>query len=152
MSLCGCGCGKETKYTFCRGHNFRTATHRAKVSRTHRGKTLTNDAATVSPSIMDVAWAAGFLEGEGSFFAQAGKWAQVSATQVQREPLDRLASFFGGRVWERKSRRVSWQPTHWWRICGPRARGVSMTVYPLMSPRRQGQILSMLRSDNEATG
>lgn len=52
----------------------------------------------------DVAWIAGFLEGEGDFsYVPAhgkshGGTQKVRATQVNREPLVRLAYLLGGAV------------------------------------------------------
>jgi hypothetical protein len=88
-------------------------------------------------------WAAGFLEGEGSFRFHrhkpgGGATPEVTAVQVQREPLDRLHAAFGGSVY--------WRPTHGrqgihvWQINSYRAMGVMMTLFPLMSPNRKEQI------------
>lgn len=55
----------------------------------------------------DVAWAAGFMDGEGTFtLLEHGTSAthpsqravHVGATQTTREPLEKLASIFGGKV------------------------------------------------------
>lgn len=53
----------------------------------------------------ELAWAAGFLEGEGTFSSskvsrrQASSQIQIAAWQVTREPLDRLVEAIGlGRV------------------------------------------------------
>lgn len=127
-----------------KAERLRSPEHRAAVSRASLGRENTKDVATIKPSIRDLAWAAGFLEGEGSFFAQEGKYAQVTATQVQLEPLERLVSMFGGRVWHRKSRGPRCSPTGWWRVSGSRARGVAMTLFAFMSPRRKDQIRAML--------
>jgi hypothetical protein len=97
--------------------------------------------ATVDPSERDIGWAAGFLEGEGCFHLNAGKYrvAQVDAVQVNRAPLDYLRDRFGGSVGARRGRPN--QSSFWvWQVSGARARGVMMTVYALMSPRRQEQI------------
>lgn len=88
---------------------------------------------------IDLGWAAGFLEGEGSFPANA---TAVTACQKQREPLDRLRRLFGGRVY--------WRPEggtygiYAWYLHGPSARGVMMTLFSLMSPRRKAQIRGAL--------
>src|SRR5262249_16159364 len=44
----------------------------------------------------DLRWAAGFLEGEGSFSCRSS--LQVCATQVQTWPLERLRDLFGGAI------------------------------------------------------
>lgn len=51
----------------------------------------------------DLAWAAGFLDGEGSFTAYTDEkrskcQLSITAPQVNRQPLDRLASIIGGSV------------------------------------------------------
>lgn len=49
-----------------------------------------------------VAWAAGFLEGEGHINVQLRKgksFIGVSVAQVYRSPLDRMQELFGGKVY-----------------------------------------------------
>lgn len=94
-------------------------------------------------------WAAGFIEGEGSFpltrdLARKHQSSRVMATQNEREPLERLVALFGGGICH-----VSWKlGTGWqWHTYGSRARGIAMTLFPLMSIRRKGQIRKMLKND-----
>lgn len=47
-----------------------------------------------APNREDLAWAAGFFDGEGCFFC-AGRYAGVSIGQVGREPLDRFRAAVG---------------------------------------------------------
>ena len=91
-------------------------------------------------SVGDIKWAAGFLEGEGSFeLGQHGY--RVSAAQVQRDPIDRLKGLFCGTINLRhKPSRVMWKPAYHWQLCGARAVGLMMTLYSLMSPNRKVQI------------
>lgn len=63
----------------------------------------------MSISLVQLGWAAGFLEGEGSF--TNGGSPCVSAGQVQREPLERLSALFGGRISQRAPKGV-WQQTN----------------------------------------
>lgn len=99
------------------------------------------------PGLREIAWAAGFFEGEGSVGLYQwrshgrlnGGLVTAKVTQVQKQPLDRLVSFFGGRQhrWvRRRDGRGYWQ----WQISGARAVGFLLTIYPLMSPVRQAQI------------
>ena len=88
----------------------------------------------------DLGWAAGFLEGEGCFHASRTCF-QVSANQVQREPLAKLQKLFGGRInLKSKNLRGNESPCHAWTLTGHRAAGLMMTVFLLMSPRCQEQI------------
>lgn len=110
-----------------------------------RGANFTTPKAARSATVKDIAWAAGFLEGEGSFVAKHGKSQVVAAVQVQLEPLLRLQEIFGGAITARQPAvGLGKQPLNYWRACGARARGVMMTVFSLMSPRRKGQILTSL--------
>lgn len=96
--------------------------------------------ASLSPSLADLSWIAGFMEGEASF-TFSGTAPQVAVGQVQREPLERLSRWLGGKVHEYKR-------IHSWKVSGGRARGVMMTMYPFMSPRRKGQIITALTKVN----
>ena len=85
----------------------------------------------------DLAWTAGFLDGEGSFL-----WAgslRVVATQVDRWALDRLAMLYGGSVcW--CPRPSSGHGIHQWSLSGRRAGGLMLTLYTMMSLKRRLQI------------
>ena len=86
----------------------------------------------------DLGWAAGFLEGEGSFNRRGCE--RVSAVQVNKEPVDRLLALFGGATVQYERKHPVWKPTWQWYISGSRARGVMMTLFPLLSHKRQDQI------------
>lgn len=90
-------------------------------------------------SLVQLAWAAGFLEGEGSFNCNHGS-AVVQASQVQREPLDRLRTLFGGSIWSKKPVGVGKQDIWVWYLTTSRSAQVMMTLYAFMSPRRKTQI------------
>lgn len=96
-------------------------------------------------SINELYWAAGFLEGEGSFTTDGrriGSSVRLQAGQVQREPLDRLLSIFGGKImWRMQNSK----PFYLWRLNSRRSAQVMLTLYVLMSPRRQEQIVSALK-------
>lgn len=97
---------------------------------------------TILPSLKsspaDIAWAAGFLEGEGSFAAKRralAVYGEASAPQVNLEPLERLQAMFGGSI-----RPAAGGSIFVWRACGELGRAVMRAVYPWMSKRRQAQI------------
>lgn len=94
---------------------------------------------------IDLAWAAGFLEGEGSFgvtsFNKNGsRGNRITCRQVNVEPLRRLMKIFGGTLVfieapsQRKARISEW------RCSGMRARIIMRLIFPQMSRRRQKQI------------
>jgi hypothetical protein len=112
------------------------------------GVRLTAAQATSRPKVRDIAWAAGFYEGEGSCnFATYSQ--HVTIGQVEREPLDRLRRFFGGTVTARPGHdygSYKSRPTNTWVIHGPRARGFLLTIYAFLSAKRQAQIRKVLHA------
>ncbi len=100
--------------------------------------------ATVKPSVRDLEWAAGFLEGEGSFIF-SGRHA-ISAVQVNAQPVQRLRALFGGNLWLRRAKEMQHRDAYQWMVTGARARGLMMTVYSLMSQRRKDQIRAALEA------
>lgn len=96
-------------------------------------------------AIRDLEWAAGFLEGEGSF----GQWnaaypnsISVCGVQADTECLRRLQGLFGGSVYARKSSRSSFakKQMYNWVIYGSAAAGIMLTLFPLMSAWRKAQM------------
>jgi|SRR5579872_2648762 len=88
-------------------------------------------------SSLDVAWAAGFLEGEGTFRFTKSRSVCVSAPQKGTECLLRLQKLFGGSIYG------PYTETHripQWQLTGNKAVGVMMTVYSFMSEKRKGEI------------
>ena len=99
--------------------------------------------------MMEIAWAAGFLEGEGHFGYYHG--ASMGAVQVQREPLERLKNYFGGVIGS-VSGNGQRKDHYSWRLHSGRAIGVMMTLYSLMSPKRQEKILATIKQWKTAPG
>lgn len=99
-------------------------------------------------SIYDLYWAAGFLEGEGSFHdspTQTG--IRVTTAQVEFAPIEKLQNLFkGSHIRLVRHERPEHSPIWHWTLTGPRAAGLMMTLYPLLSPKRQAQIEKALAS------
>ena len=85
-----------------------------------------------------IAWAAGFLEGEGFF--QRGRWV-MGANQVNREPLERLQTIFGGRIFHRKNPEPPRKPWYGWELTG-RNNVITATelIWPWLSEDRKQRI------------
>ena len=96
-------------------------------------------------STLDIAWAAGFIEGEGCFGAPVNvrTGVSVSAAQVQREPLERLQRIFGGRIRFKKARPPRQNHYVWW-LPSLRSAEVTMTLFCLLSPRRKEQAAKLI--------
>ena len=129
---------------WCEMHYERQRRHGdPSVVRSRRGvENKSTKKASVRPAIRDLEWAAGFLEGEGSFYNN-GNSTMTSAVQVNEAPVQRLLELFGGSLRSyplRQGANTAWR----WAASGARARGVAMTLYSLMSTKRQGQIRNAL--------
>ena len=90
----------------------------------------------------EISWASGFLEGEGSFLNHGSPC--VTAAQVQREPLDRLVRMFGGSLRQRSTNGFSDKLIWVWKLRKKKSVQVMMTLYVLMSPKRQTEIKNSL--------
>lgn len=93
--------------------------------------------------VRDIAWAAGFIDGEGWFGAN-NKCLYIAVSQVQKEPLEWLQRLFGGRLYFEPTNNPRHQDIWTWKLCGKSAGGVMMTLYTLLSPKRQQKILSLV--------
>lgn len=98
-------------------------------------------------STLDLKWAAGFMEGEGSFLWVGGgaetnyrERARVVAYQNQAWPLEEMRRIFGGKIYRSSTR----TDNKTWVIDGRMAVQIMMTLYAAMSPRRQEQIRKAL--------
>lgn len=97
----------------------------------------------------DLAWAAGFLEGEGSFSVNTtgnSKIPTVQAAQVQEEPIDRLLKIFPfGRKYGPYQHKRGKQPHYRFTTHTlDHSQAIAAAVWQWMSPRRKQQITNML--------
>lgn len=114
------------------------------LNRTKWAKPQSKQAAS-SPTVADLAWAAGFLEGEGNFYAntRANKHVSHGVRAVQKfaEPLYKLQAMFGGSVSLTHKAGPKYPNAYpEWRVYGARARGVMLTLFSFLSSRRRGQV------------
>lgn len=97
---------------------------------------------------LEVAWAAGIFEGEGSCSRSGSnkKSFVVSVTQKDPELLYRLRDLFGGRVKLYRNDRgiipvkAGRLMIFAWRLCGDRARVFLAAIYPFLTARRKSQV------------
>src|SRR5262249_28157392 len=88
-----------------------------------------------------IAWAAGLLEGEGSF-GMSGRSIAIGIRMSDRDVIDRIGAILGGYT----SGPINpHRPSHYramWRaqIKRPTAPGSMMTLYPFLGERRRAQI------------
>lgn len=104
------------------------------------GKSKPGLEAKRTPTVADIAWAAGIFEGEGSVASVGGARAYVG--QKDRWILERLRDLFGGTI--SLARNQKYAAEYWsWHISGTRARGFLMTIFGFLSPRRKEQAIRL---------
>lgn len=89
------------------------------------------------PSDIDIAWMAGFFEGEGSVRSKKGKNISISFPQKDAEILFRIREFVGGSI-SRTTREETY--LHTLNICGDNGRLFLQSIYSFMSSKRKLQI------------
>lgn len=99
---------------------------------------------TERPTIRQIVWAAGIYEGEGSISRRKAMHKSIVVQLSQKDGWlpARLVKYFGGQAYHYKVAPSTCgnSPMWKWTLCGPRAWGFILTIYPLLSPRRQAQI------------
>lgn len=99
-------------------------------------------AAAEHPTLLDIVWAAGIFEGEGTvamvYVPTVRRRIGRQILIVQKDPwiLYKLQRLFGGYVGKQGKIKG-------WQLSGARARGFAMTIYKFLSPRRQAQVFTL---------
>lgn len=91
------------------------------------------------PSVLDIAWAAGIYEGEGSCNTAVGHKSAFTVQVTQKDPefLYKLRDLFGGSV---KGYNNGGFWINHWRVSGNKARAFLGAIYPMLTSRRKEQI------------
>lgn len=87
----------------------------------------------------DIAWAAGFLDGEGCFHmyestskGHSSVRAAIKANQaIHRAPIEKLHNLFGGSIWERNQKTVTNKPVYEWQV---QSADAILRIIPLIAP------------------
>lgn len=108
----------------------------------HRYGTISTRLAPDShPTMLDIAWAAGIVEGEGHMRHAMTNTQLVAVAQKETWILYKLKSLFGGGVYRHDSAGLA----SYWRLTGARARGFIMTIYTFLSPHKKAQARNALQ-------
>ncbi len=95
----------------------------------------------VIPTEADIAWAAGFFEGEGWVGGDRIYCLPlVKISQVNPWPLERMLALFGGTITKTTKRPVGHQPFFSWSVSGLRANDFLVAIYNYLSPKQQTRI------------
>ena len=97
----------------------------------------------------DIAWAAGVLEGEGSFSLCGGNSIRVMCTMTDIDILERLQKIFGGKIASIRKREEHWKDAWAWTIFADDALTCMRSILPYMGVRRSEKI-NMLITHRES--
>lgn len=123
--------GRGSRCTLC---------HRARQRELDRGERQPRFFGPVrEPEEWEIFWAAGFLEGDGSFDVD-NRYLRVRADQVDPEPLTRLHEIFGGWMGIRGKPTSAGNTVHRWSLSGVKAEALADLIYPYLTKRRQIKI------------
>lgn len=99
---------------------------------------------TNQTTIAEIAWVAGWLEGEGSFTSPL-RSPRISATNTDLDVLERVCRLLGAAWYPCKTdRRHQTKPLWLFHLCGKNAIAWMLTIYPFMGRRRRSQIRSVI--------
>jgi len=84
-------------------------------------------------------WAAGFMEAEGCFH-HSKRQIIIAAAQVKEGPLEKLQAMFGGHLYVKNQKNGNKNKCQVWQETNQRAAEISMTLFCLLSPKRQTEI------------
>lgn len=93
------------------------------------------------PSLLDIAWAAGIYEGEGSISRYGNKKLIVRIAQKDTFILERFTFLFGGKFYK-NSRGI-----HIWCLLRAQALGFMFSIFTFLSPRRREQFRRCLETE-----
>lgn len=86
---------------------------------------------------LQVAWAAGFLDGEGYIALTREGKPVIEVSQIKREPLDRLKGLFGGSICTMGRPTKAGNPIFRWRMTDTPALLALVEMQPLLVVKRE---------------
>jgi hypothetical protein len=109
------------------------------------------DVPSTSPTLIDIAWLAGLIEGEGSF--QWHSTPIITLQMTDKDVLERVSLLCGYGITSYTPRGKSTYKQVWGlRMAGSRAVAWMMTLYQFMGVRRRAKIAELLHRWKKAPG
>lgn len=95
--------------------------------------------------IIELAWAAGLLEGEGSFTKIQNKWNRITCGSVDIDIIVKLKKVFKCGTYTYSHDTCTGKPFYVYRICKHNdATNVMHLILPFMGTRRSAKIMELL--------
>lgn len=109
----------------------------------NKGNTVRDKVVCYATPMNHIAWAAGLLEGEGSFLVR-GSTPCVRVTSTDLDVLERLQQIFGGNIWQVTKRKAHWKDCWVWDVSGELSIKCIKRVQPYLLKRRGLQAKEVL--------
>lgn len=98
-----------------------------------------------------LAWAAGFVDGEGSIVIASGKNVRLTVGQVHKAPLVILQEMFGGYM-KRESRPAGRRDLWVWAVASRKASNALRSLFPFLVVKRHQALLALQFQSEVRTG
>ena len=97
-------------------------------------------------NVKDIYWAAGILEGEGTFVL-SGNSPSIKLKMTDPDVVERVYAVFNnlGSLYMHKKDREYYKQAYTWKVNGKDAIAIMMTIYTLMGERRKEKITSIIQ-------
>jgi hypothetical protein len=96
-------------------------------------------------SLVNIAWSAGFIEGEGTFtFYEKGNFPYITVGQKDIDLLQKLKNTYKGNIYHRERSGINQTPIEIWQIGTNNAIAIMMTIFPFMSKKRKNEIIQVI--------
>lgn len=97
---------------------------------------------------IDVAWAAGVFEGEGSFNfdSRTGQSSGVRIQMTDLDVLEKMQSLFGGTIGTAYEAKGNWKKCYYWYLGSISADNFVKEIYPYLMSRRKARADEWLNS------
>ncbi len=93
----------------------------------------------------DIAWAAGLLEGEGSFYLRNDATAKIQCGMTDLDVLEKLQGIFGGKIYKQKIVNDKWKQVWVWNLEGPKAFSAMLEIRPFLLKRRASKVDEIIK-------
>ena len=99
---------------------------------------------------IEIAWAAGLMEGEGCFYTfmgnggRSGPYIGINVTSTDRDVLEKLKGICGGNILSKKTA-SNYKPAWQWQLYSKKAVPILSAIRPYLGERRGKKVDDLLR-------
>lgn len=113
-------------------------------------QSVTENSDTVVPTIANLGYMAGFVDGEGCLYISRTPWhgriqyqLRLTCSQLNPAPLYLFQKFFGGRVSYEDKKRPTWRPIYKWEVRGSSAGKALRLFLPYLIVKKDEALVAL---------